>query len=104
MPQAALDDIEPPTVQVLVRKHVRDRWTSFVRLAAVRHDDEPGPSEVAAPGYVLLDAGASWLVAPGLELQVSARNLLNEAYYSSRGPRWVYAPGRQASLTAVVRF
>ena len=101
---AALDDIEPPTVQVLVRKHVRDRWTSFVRLAAVRHDDDPGPSEVAAPGYVLLDAGGSWLIAPGLELQVSIRNLLNEAYYSSRGPRWVYAPGRQASLTAVVRF
>jgi hypothetical protein len=32
------------------------------------------------------------------------RNLLNESYYSSAGPRRVYAPGRHGAVTAVVGF
>jgi outer membrane receptor protein involved in Fe transport len=39
-----------------------------------------------------------------LQIVGTARNLLNESYYSSAGPRWVYAPGRRGSVTVVVRF
>jgi hypothetical protein len=32
------------------------------------------------------------------------RNLLDRQWYSNAGPRWVYAPGRSASITGVVAF
>jgi outer membrane receptor protein involved in Fe transport len=66
--------------------------------------DEAGPSEVPTRSYTLVDAGAAWRLAPQLELVGSARNLLNEAYQSSSGPRWVWAPGRHASIALVVKF
>jgi hypothetical protein len=37
-----------------------------------------------------------------LEVRASGRNLLGASFYSSSGPRWVWAPGRQASVTVVV--
>ena len=39
-----------------------------------------------------------------LELRGAIRNLLNDAYQSSAGPRWVLAPGRHGSVTIVVAF
>ena len=39
-----------------------------------------------------------------LELRGNVRNLLDDAYYASPDPRWVYAPGRSASLTLAVQF
>jgi len=73
-------------------------------MAAYRADARPGPSEVEAPGYRLVDAGATWWLTPHLELRLIGRNLFNAAYFASPDPRWVYAPGRHGSLTAVVQF
>jgi outer membrane receptor protein involved in Fe transport len=101
---AWLDDIAPDMAMATLRKGILDRGSAHVRLATYRSDLRNGPSEVDAPGYTLLDAGASWRFNERLELRAIGRNLLNESYYASPDPRWVPAPGRHASLTAVIQF
>jgi hemoglobin/transferrin/lactoferrin receptor protein len=102
--EAYLDDISPETLSILGRRAFGDRGYAQARLAFHAADDRPGPSEVAAPGATLLDIGAGWRIAPQLELRGSLRNLLDDEYYASPDPRWVFAPGRSASLTAVAQF
>jgi hypothetical protein len=43
-------------------------------------------------------------VVAHLQVVGTLRNLLNDSYYSSAGPRWVYAPGRHGAVTVVVGF
>jgi outer membrane receptor protein involved in Fe transport len=52
----------------------------------------------------MVDAGASWRISRQLQVVSLMRNLLNESFYSSAGPRWVYAPGRRGSVTVVLEF
>ncbi|HUF47232.1 MAG TPA: TonB-dependent receptor, partial [Vicinamibacterales bacterium] len=99
-----LDDIGAPSLSAVVRKALADRGAAYVRVAGYARDDRPGPSEIAMPGWVDVDAGASWRFSPRLEIRAAARNLLNQAYYASPDPRWVYAPGRSASVTLVTGF
>ena len=101
---ADLDDISPATFSVLGRKEFGDRVYAQTRLAFYSKDDRPGPTEIAAPGATLLDIGAGWRVVRQLELRGLLRNLLDDDYYASPDARWVFAPGRSASLTAVVQF
>lgn len=102
--RAGLDDISPATVSVLGRKDVAGRWHVQGRIARYAADPRPGPSEVAAPGATLVDAGAGWRIVKNLEVRGLMRNLLNETYYASPDMRFVLAPGRSASLTTVVEF
>jgi outer membrane receptor protein involved in Fe transport len=76
----------------------------YARLAVFADDTRPGPSEVQAPGATLLDVGAGWRVTRHFELRGLGRNLLNDEYYASPDPRFVLAPGRSVSLTAIVQF
>ena len=101
---ANLDDISPVTFSVVGRKALGERWYLQTRAAWYAKDDRPGPSEVAAPGATLIDLGAGWRIRRQLELRGLLRNLLDDTYYASPDPRWVLAPGRSASLTAVVEF
>jgi outer membrane receptor protein involved in Fe transport len=101
---AYLDDISPDTISVLGRKEFQGGIYAQARLAFYAEDDRPGPSEVDAPGATLLDLGAGWRVMPQLEIRGVLRNLLNDEYFASPDPRWVFAPGRSGSLTAVVQF
>jgi outer membrane receptor protein involved in Fe transport len=101
---ANLDDISPVSFSALGRKQFTEGIYAQARLAVYAKDDRPGPSEIAAPGATLLDAGAGWRLRRGLELRGQARNLLNETYYASPDPRFVLAPGRSVSLTAAVQF
>jgi outer membrane receptor protein involved in Fe transport len=101
---AWLDDIAPDMLMATLRKRVRDKGSVHLRLATYRDDTRNGISEVDAPGYTLLDAGASWSLSSHLELRANGRNLLNTSYFASPDPRWVPAPGRNASLTAVIQF
>ena len=101
---ARLDDVPPVTVSLLGRKAFGDRFYAHARLAVASDDDRPGPSEVAVPGATIVDLGGGWRIGPTLELRGLLRNLLDEIYYSSPDPRRVFAPGRSASLTAVVQF
>lgn len=99
-----LDDVAPRAASVSVRHRAGARVTSYVRIKAVGAHRAAGPSEVPTTAYRLADAGVSWRVTSQLELRGAARNLLNEPYQSSAGPRWVLAPGRHASMTLSVAF
>jgi outer membrane receptor protein involved in Fe transport len=101
---ANLDDVSPSTFSLVGRKELTTRGYTQARLAWHGKDNRPGPSEIAAPGATLVDVGGGWRLARPLELRGYARNLLNETYYASPDPRFVLAPGRSVSLTAVVQF
>jgi outer membrane receptor protein involved in Fe transport len=99
---APLDDIAPAATSLIIRHAWRTRVTSYLRATFTAAQDRPGSSEVATPSYTLVDAAATWRIADGVELQGTFRNLLDESYYASAGPRWVWAPGRQAVFTVVL--
>lgn len=101
---APLDDVAPAAASATVRHHAGARVASYVRVRAVASHRASGPSEVPTGDYRLADAGISWRLTSQLQLRGTARNLLNAAYQSSAGPRWVLAPGRHASVTIVVAF
>jgi hemoglobin/transferrin/lactoferrin receptor protein len=101
---ANLDDISPDTFSVLGRKDFGERVYAQLRAAFYAKDDRPGPSEIAAPGATVLDAGAGWRITRQLMLRGLLRNLLDDEYYASPDARWVWAPGRSANVTAVVQF
>lgn len=101
---ASLDDISPNTFSVLGRKGFGESIYAQARLAFHAADERPGPSEIAAPGATLLDAGAGWRITKQLELRGLLRNLLDDEYYASPDPRFVLATGRSASVTAIVQF
>lgn len=99
-----LDDLSPGSVSVILRRQLRQNGTAFVRVAKYAELDTPGPNEAAAPGYTMLDAGASWQFSRSLEVRANARNLGNVEYHASPSTRWVLGPGRSFSLTAVIGF
>jgi len=99
-----LDDVAPAAASAIVRHRAGARVASYVRIKAVGSHRAAGPSEVPTGDYRLADAGVSWRLTPQLELRGAMRNLLNDAYQSSAGPRPVLAPGRHASVTIVVTF
>jgi outer membrane receptor protein involved in Fe transport len=101
---ANLDDISPDTFALLVRKDFAGRAFAQMRTAFLAEDERPGPSEVAAPGATLIDLAGGFRFVKYLELRANARNLFNDAYYASPDPRWVWAPGRSASVTLAFQF
>jgi hemoglobin/transferrin/lactoferrin receptor protein len=101
---ANLDDVSPLGFSVLGRKTFLDKAYAQARLAWAAEDDRPGPTEIAAPGATVVDLTGGWMPLPHLELRAVARNLLDESYYASPDPRWVPAPGRSFSVTAVIHF
>src|SRR5215204_1108932 len=94
-----IDDVAPQSVSLIFRHTAARRLDSYVRVAAVTRHDAAGPSEVPTPGYVPIDAGAIWRWTARAEVRAVGRNLLDQRFYSSAGPRWVEAPGRNASIT-----
>jgi outer membrane receptor protein involved in Fe transport len=99
-----LDDISPDNLSVMIRKSFNDRVMAFARLATYADDDQPGPSEIVAPGHANLDLGASWTVSRRLELRGALRNVLNDEYYASPDPRFVLAPGINGFVTLAVKY
>lgn len=100
-----LDDVAPRAASVSLRAYgFRSRLVSYARVKAVGTHDAAGPSEVPTRSYTLVDAGVAWRLTTHLDVIGTARNLLNEAYQSSAGPRWVWAPGRHAAITLVAKF
>jgi outer membrane receptor protein involved in Fe transport len=99
-----LDDISPDTFLLTFGKDFGQRAFAQVRMAFSADDDRPGPSEVEAPGASIVDLSGGWRFTPNLELRGIVRNLLDDSYYASPDPRWVWAPGRSASVTLAVSF
>ena len=101
---AALDDVGPARAILQARQEFGTRVLVVARVAAIAKDSAPGPSEVATPGYVDTGVTASWRIARWLELRAASANLLNQRYYSSPSSRGVLAPGRYATVTAVIKM
>ena len=101
---APLDDIAADTVFFVLQKEVGTRAYGQVRVSLVAGDPRPGPSEVSAPGAQIIDLSGGWRFARRLELRAILRNVLDDEYYASPDPRWVYAPGRSGSLTLAFAF
>ena len=99
----AIDDIAPASLSIVTR-HSLGAVNSYLRATAVASHETAGPSEVPTPAYRLVDAGAAWRIRRHVQVVGGMRNLLNEAFYSSPGPRWVYAPGRHGSVTIALEF
>jgi outer membrane receptor protein involved in Fe transport len=101
---ASLDDIAPARVVMQVRQSIGSRTSVSARVAAIRRDTSPGPSEIETPGYTDVGVTASIRVLRQLDLRFAAANLLNHGYYSSPGPRGVLAPRRNAIISAVLKY
>lgn len=101
---AFLDDASPDTVSFLLRKQFGERFWVQTRLAIHADDDRPGPTEVATPGYTVLDLSAGGRIGRFLEARLVARNLLDVAYRASPDSRFVLAPGRSVSVGMTARF
>lgn len=102
--EAGLDDISTDSVFFIVQKALGTRGYGQVRMSFMADDDRPGPSEIEAPGAQIIDLSGGWRLTRYLELRGIVRNLLDEAYYASPDPRWVYAPGRSGSVTVGFSF
>jgi outer membrane receptor protein involved in Fe transport len=101
---APIDDVAPRSIAVVVRHAAGGRLSSYVRVTAIASHDAAGPSEVPTPGYVPLDAGTTWHWSPSVELSGLVRNALDQRAYFNAGPLWVFAPGRNGTLTLLLRF
>ena len=102
--EAAVDDIPSENVSLQLRKQFGPRLFVQGRVGAYAIDDRPGPSEVRMPGYTLLDVSAGYRVNKNLDLRFLGRNLLDQSYYASPDPRWVWAPGASVLATVVVAY
>lgn len=98
----ALDSIPVPTATARLRREF-DRGYVWVRTGLYDRLDQPGPTEQVRAGYGLLDAGVGAHLGQ-VELDVVARNLLDQAYLVSPDARATLAPGRTVVGTASVRF
>jgi hemoglobin/transferrin/lactoferrin receptor protein len=99
-----MDDIASPTLTAQIRKQLPGSAYTALRATAHARDDRPGPTERDTPGYVRVDANGGIPLTRHVELQVSARNLLDAEYLASPDPRAVPAPGIAVLASAVVRF
>ena len=102
---APLDDVAPQSMSLIVRHTAARRLDSYLRVAAV---DAPRRrrSERSADARLRADGRRSHLALdrPPATFVRIVRNLLDQRFYSSAGPRWVEAPGRHASITLAVGF
>jgi len=99
-----IDDIGPQAVSIALRHRLGARLLSYFRVKAVSSHEAAGPSEVPTHAYTMVDGGVWWRWTERVQVLATIRNLLDEAYQSSAGPRWVWAPGRHGSVTLLVTF
>jgi iron complex outermembrane receptor protein len=93
------DDVPPPGITAVFRGTPAENWWWMVRGAAFAEKDEPGPTELARPGYAVLDAGFGWRLSRALELSLIGRNLLNRSYIAAPDEDAVLSPGRSVQLS-----
>jgi outer membrane receptor protein involved in Fe transport len=103
-PEASTDDIPAENVSLQLRKQFTPKLFVQGRVGAYAVDDRPGPSEVRMPGYTVVDVSAGFRFNKNLDLRLVGRNLLDQSYYASPNPRWVWAPGASVLVTASVTY
>ena len=75
---------------------------AIVNCAGLHSDRVAEMAGEKPPCRIVPFRGEYYFVRP--ERRGIVRNLLNEVYYASPDPRFVLAPGRSISVTAVVQF
>lgn len=101
---AFLDDASPDIVSLIVRKEFGASAWVQARVARYAKDDRSGPTEIATPGYTILDIGLGSKIGSRIEARLNGRNLTDAEYYASPDARFVLAPGRSLSLSLTARF
>jgi outer membrane receptor protein involved in Fe transport len=96
-------DLAPANAWVNLRYTV-DRGYIFGRLASSDEKDDPGPSEVARPGFTVFDLGGGWRLTDELELRLLVRNLTDKAFVPSPDEIADRAPGRSVTVGFSGRF
>lgn len=100
---AEIDDIAPPNGWVTLRYSFA-RTFVFGRVAAFLEHDDPGPTELARPGYTLFDLGGGFRLSEAIEFRCLIRNLADKRYYGSPDNAADLATGRIVSLAVSGRF
>jgi outer membrane receptor protein involved in Fe transport len=76
----------------------------YGRTATFLEHDEPGPTELARPGFTTFDIGGGYRVADGIELRLAARNLGDKRYFASPDETADRAIGRSYTLGISARL
>ncbi|KAB2961839.1 MAG: TonB-dependent receptor [Thermoanaerobaculia bacterium] len=100
---APIDDAPAPNGWVGARRAF-ERGYLFGRLATRREKDDPGPTELARPGFTLLDLGGGWNFTDRLELRVAVSNALDRRYFGSPDESADRSPGRTVTAGLTGRF
>ena len=103
-PEADLDGITTETGSLLARRPIGARAYAQARVAWFAEDDRPGPDRARRQRLHPGGRGGGVTIVEYLELRGLVRNLFDDEYFASQDVRAVLAPGRAASITAVVRF
>jgi outer membrane receptor protein involved in Fe transport len=98
-----IDDIPPESLNLQVRKSFGPAFAQ-ARWVLYAGDANPGLTEIARPGYGLLDLGGGFSFSEHFEFQVYVRNVLNKTYFNTSMDASALAPGTSATLTGFVRF
>jgi outer membrane receptor protein involved in Fe transport len=101
---APLDDISPLTFFIQARKDLGSKAFVQARAAFYAEDDEPGPTEVAMPGWNVFDVSSGYRFDDRIELRFLVRNLFDASYPVSPDARAVLAPGISGLISLLVRL
>ncbi|MBP9824927.1 MAG: TonB-dependent receptor [Thermoanaerobaculia bacterium] len=94
---AEIDDIAPPNGWLTLRCS-SGRAFAFGRVATFLEQDEPGPTELARPGYTLFDVGGGYRFTDAIELRLLVRNAGDKRYYGAADNAADRATGRIVSV------
>ncbi len=94
---AAIDDIAPPNGWVTMRYSFGHAF-AFGRVATFLAQREPGPTELARPGYTLFDLGGGYRFNDAIELRLMVRNLGDRRYFGAADNAADRATGRIVSV------
>jgi outer membrane receptor protein involved in Fe transport len=98
-----IDDAPAPAAWLGAR-WAEGAWYAFGRLGGVAEKDDPGPTELERPGYLLVDLGGGWRFTDRLEARLAIRNALDRAYTGSPDEAADRSPGRAVLLGLSGRF
>ena len=94
---APIDD--QPAPNLFLGARFAESWGyAFTRLGLHAEKDDPGPTELARPGYALLDLGGGWRISERYELRLLVRNGLDRRYTGATDEAADRAPGRSFLL------
>lgn len=100
---ATIDDIAPPNGWVTLRRSF-GRFFAFGRVFTALEHDEPGPTELARPGYTIYDLGGGYRFNEAAELRLLVRNAGDHRYYASPDNAADRAVGRSIGLALSGKF